>query len=239
MTCRADAGDAHRRLVGIGLEVGDQPFQVIRRQALLADDQKRLAADLNDRLQVLQQIELKRVEAAGQHMRGRGADAQRIAVGGRTHGAADADAAGGARDVLDDDGLTEHSPHLLGQEASQGVGCATCRERHDHGHRPRRIALRSGKTGRSQTQYRRDQSRQQFAHGFLHGIGIQRQFADISASVQIFSRQPNPGPIVLLQACRGSYSQATLSHRRPVNREPPCNGGWQRFWQQMWLATAA
>jgi hypothetical protein len=38
-------------------------------------------------------------------MRGRGADAQRVAVGGRTDGAADPEAAGGAGNVLDDDGL--------------------------------------------------------------------------------------------------------------------------------------
>jgi hypothetical protein len=50
----ADAGDAGRRLVGIGLEPGDQPLQIVRRQVLLADDQERLAADLNDRLEVLQ-----------------------------------------------------------------------------------------------------------------------------------------------------------------------------------------
>ena len=53
------------------------------------------------------QIELQRVEAAGQHMRGRGADAQRVAVGGRAHGAADAEAAGGASDILDHDRLAE------------------------------------------------------------------------------------------------------------------------------------
>ena len=78
----ADPGDADRRLVGIGLEIGDQPFEVVGRQALLADDQKRLAADQNDRLQILQQIELKCVEATGQHMRGGCPNAQRVTIGG-------------------------------------------------------------------------------------------------------------------------------------------------------------
>ena len=81
MAGRADAGNAHRRLVRIGFEPGNQPLQIIGRQVLFADDQQRLAADLNDRLKVLQQIELKRIEAASQHMRGRGADAQGVPVG--------------------------------------------------------------------------------------------------------------------------------------------------------------
>ena len=53
MTCRADAGDAHRGLVGIGLEIRDQPPEVVGRQALFAGHQKRLAANQDDRLEVL------------------------------------------------------------------------------------------------------------------------------------------------------------------------------------------
>src|SRR5580693_7009832 len=88
----ADARDADRRLVGIGLEPGDQALQIVCRQALLADDQQRLAANFDDRLEVLQQIEWQMIEAAGQHMRGGGADAERVAVGERANRAADADA---------------------------------------------------------------------------------------------------------------------------------------------------
>jgi len=54
MTGRADPGNADRCLVRIGLEIGNQPFQIIRRQVLSADDQKRFAADLNDRFQIFQ-----------------------------------------------------------------------------------------------------------------------------------------------------------------------------------------
>jgi hypothetical protein len=42
----ADAGDAGRCLVRIGLEPGDQPLEVVGRQAVLADDQQGFAADL-------------------------------------------------------------------------------------------------------------------------------------------------------------------------------------------------
>ena len=137
-------------LSGLAFSQRDQPLQIVGRQALLADDQQRLAADLDDRLEILQQIELQRVEAAGQHVRGRGADAQRVAVGGRAHGAADAEAAGGASDILDHHGLAENRPHLLGQKARQRVGGPAGRERHDHGDRTRRIVLGRGDAGRRQ-----------------------------------------------------------------------------------------
>jgi hypothetical protein len=78
-------------LSGIGLEPADQPLEIVRRKTLFADDQQRLAADLDHRLQILQQIEGKRIETAGQHMRGRGA-AQRVAVGCGANRAADTDA---------------------------------------------------------------------------------------------------------------------------------------------------
>jgi hypothetical protein len=39
MAGRADARDAYRRLVWVGLEIRNQSLQIIRRQALPADDQ--------------------------------------------------------------------------------------------------------------------------------------------------------------------------------------------------------
>ena len=167
MAGRADAGDADRRLVGIGLQPGDQPLEIVRRQALLADDQQRLAADLDDRLEILQQIELQRVEAAGQHMRGRGADAERVAVGGRAHRAADAEAAGRASDIFDHHGLAENRSHLLGQKARQRVGGAAGGERHDHGDRACRIGLGRGGADRGKTEQDRGQNRQQSTHAAL------------------------------------------------------------------------
>src|ERR1700732_3179389 len=100
MAGRADAGDPDRRLVGIVLEIRYQSPQIVRRKALSADDQQRFASDLDDRLEILQQIEWKGVKAAGEHVRGRRADAERVAVGGRANRAADADAAGSTCDVL-------------------------------------------------------------------------------------------------------------------------------------------
>jgi hypothetical protein len=109
----ADACDPDRRLVRIGLEPGDQSLQILRRQTLLAHDQKRLAADFDDWFQIFQEIERQRIKAAGQHMRRGCADAQRIAVGSRSDRAADTETAGSAADILDDDGLPQNRPDLL------------------------------------------------------------------------------------------------------------------------------
>ena len=116
-------------------------------------------------------VNLKRVEAPGEHMRGRCADAQRVTVGRRANGAADADTAGCSRNVLDDHGLTQNSPHLLAEEARHGVGCAAGGERHDHGDRTRRIALRGRYAGPTRRKQGRDHNRQQSTHGaLLRGI---------------------------------------------------------------------
>ena len=58
---RADAGDADRRGVGIGLEPGDQLLEIGRRQSLAADDQERLGGKLRDRLEIGHEIELQRI----------------------------------------------------------------------------------------------------------------------------------------------------------------------------------
>ena len=62
----------------------------------------------------------------------------------RANRAADADGAGRAGDILDDKGLAEALLHPLGEDARQCIGRAARRERHDHRHRPRRIALCEG-----------------------------------------------------------------------------------------------
>ena len=157
MASGADTGDPHRRLIGIGLEPGDQPLQIVRRQAFLCDDQERLAADFDHRFQIPEQIERQSIEAAGQHMRRGGSDAQCMAVSGRADRAADTQAAGSARDILNDDGLPQNGPHLLTKEPRHRVGGATCRKWHDHGNRPGRIALRLANIARSQTDKRRNQ----------------------------------------------------------------------------------
>ena len=130
------------RLVGIGLQPGDQLLEVVRRQGLATNDQLRVGRDQHDRLEILLQVVVAADRSAVADMGVPLADVDGVAVGRRARDAADADAAAGAADVLDDHRLTERGPHALRQDARHDVGRAARRERHDHRDRPRRIGLR-------------------------------------------------------------------------------------------------
>ena len=134
-----DAGFA-----GIGLEPGDQLLEVMHRQAVLDADQQRLVGKLGDRRQIVEQIEIQFVEAADQNIRGQGADAQRVAVGRRVRDLADADGAGRAGEIFDNDRLSERLAHRIGDHPRQNVGGAAGGERHDDRDRPGRIIGREG-----------------------------------------------------------------------------------------------
>ena len=125
----------------VGLDPGDELGEVLRRQRVAADHQHRIGRQLRDRLEIAQQIVGQRVDRAVDHVRAPVADAQRVAVGCRFRDAADADAAGGAGDVFDDDILPERAAHMLGHQAPHHVGRAAGGERHHHGDRPRRIIV--------------------------------------------------------------------------------------------------
>jgi len=95
-----------------------------------------------DRLEVLERIVGdRRIERRIDH-EVRAVDQERVAVGRRLRGAAGADVAAGAADVLD----IELLAHLLGQlrrdHPREQVGRAAGCERNDHAHRSRRVALR-------------------------------------------------------------------------------------------------
>ncbi len=144
MARRADAGIALRDLALIGLEVGDELLQIVRRRRLLADDEKRLRRDQADRLEVVEQVVLERIDGAGRDVGAPLADADRVAVGRRASDAADADGAAGAGRVLHDDRNAEHLAHAFGDEAADHVGRAADTERNHKRDRTRRIALRRG-----------------------------------------------------------------------------------------------
>jgi hypothetical protein len=74
-------------------------------------------------------------------MRAPVADAERVAVGRRAGDTADADAAGGAGDVFDDDILPERAAHMLSHHAAHHVSWAAGGKRHHHGDRPRWIIV--------------------------------------------------------------------------------------------------
>ena len=138
----AGARGSLRGLVRVRLQPGDQFLQVVRRHSLLGDDQQRLAGQQRDRLEVVEQIVLQRVDRAVEHVRARIADAHRVAVGRCAHDAADADAAARAGHILDDDGLPERRSHAFRHDAPDRVRRAAGSERHEQRHGARRIGLR-------------------------------------------------------------------------------------------------
>jgi hypothetical protein len=75
-------------------------------------------------------------------MRGRCANAQRVAVARSARSAADTDRTCRACDILDHDWLTERAAHALADHARERIGRAARWERHDHGDRSRWIILR-------------------------------------------------------------------------------------------------
>ena len=167
-----DAGHLRRRvlvdergLAGIGLQPGDQRFEVIRRQRLLADQELRIDGDQADRLEVRLQIVVQRIDD-GADMGVPLADVDRVAVGRRAREPADADRAAGAADVLDDHRLAQQRPHALGQNAGRHVGRAARRERHDHGDLARRVGLRQRARGAGQGRGQRDGNHQFFHRTF-------------------------------------------------------------------------
>src|SRR2546427_13230428 len=72
------------------------------------------------------------------------AETQGVPVGCRAGGPAGTDAAVRATYILDDDGLTERSPHALGHDAPGHVCQPARSKRNDHRDWPRRIVLCPG-----------------------------------------------------------------------------------------------
>jgi hypothetical protein len=104
-----------RGLAGVCLHPGDKPLQVVRRQRLSGDHELRIDGDQPDRLEILLQIVVQRIDDAadvGVPL----ADVDRVAVGRRPRDPPDRDAASGTANVFDDDRLAEQWPHLLGHD---------------------------------------------------------------------------------------------------------------------------
>ena len=146
----ADAAGAGRRLVGVGLQPGDQALHVVGRQVLAAHDQHRASDDQGDRREVGEQVVLQGVGGAVQHVVAPLADAQRVAVGRRARDLADADRAAGARHVVDQHGAAEIGGHALGHHAGDRIGRSAGRGRDDHGDGTRRVRLGRGRICREQ-----------------------------------------------------------------------------------------
>jgi hypothetical protein len=91
---------------------GDQFAEVLCGNAVLADDQLRIAGQECDGYEILPQIVGQRVHCTIDYVRGPVADVQRVAVGCSVNHPTDADVSGGTRHVFDDHRLTEACAHV-------------------------------------------------------------------------------------------------------------------------------
>ena len=86
--------------------------QILRRHGFLGDDEERLGGDQRHRLEVVQQVVGEREDRGVQDVRGPAAENERVAVGRRAGDPADAEIAGGAANVFDDDRIDPATPRM-------------------------------------------------------------------------------------------------------------------------------
>ena len=158
---RADAGIAFGGLVTVFLQPGDQFLQIVCGHALAGVDHEGLRGDERDRLEVLHQVEVERIDRAVGHVRSPLAEQDSVAVGCRALGLGDADGAAGAARVLDHHRLAELLAHALRRDPRQHVGRSARCQRYDHDDRMRRIVVRicRGRRGNGCDQNGRERSR--------------------------------------------------------------------------------
>src|SRR5215471_16811651 len=96
-----------RCLIRVGLQPPDKFAQVLRWYRLPCDNQISKSRDQRDRLEIVQQVVLKRIQGAVPDVRVPGAEAQRVSVRPRAGDPADADNAVCASYIFNHDGLTE------------------------------------------------------------------------------------------------------------------------------------
>ena len=140
---RADAGVRLVELAGVGLHVGDELLEVLRREVLLGGDDDREAGDQPDRLKILgRPVGEVRIELDGGGVRPHLPHQDGVAVRVGAHRAGRTGGAAGAGHVLHHDLLAERARHVIGGDARRDVGRAARRERHDQRDRAVRIGLR-------------------------------------------------------------------------------------------------
>ena len=142
------AADIRRRvlvdeidLAAIELHPGHEFGKVVGWKVVLGDHELRIAGDQADRLEVLFEIVIELVDDAPD-MGIPLADVEGVAVRCRARDAPDRDAAAGAADIFNDDGLAERCAHALGQDTGGRVGRSARRERDHQCDLARRIGLR-------------------------------------------------------------------------------------------------
>ena len=164
----AGADRSERDWIVIRLHPGHQLGRGLRRQSVFADDPQRRARQQRDRLQVVQDVVIERIERRRADMAGPVADADGIAIRSRVNDASGRDGAAGAADGFDDDRLAERAPHRIGEDPPQRIGRAAGRKADQHGDGVRRIIVgqRDDRTDRK----RNERDKHANETGSHHGI---------------------------------------------------------------------
>ena len=126
----------HVELAFVGLGVGDEFLQVVRRKFLAHRQQLRLLGDEPDRLEIGFRVVAKvRIKRRRGGVRAHVAGDQCVAVRSSARGPKRAGGAAGAADILDYELLAEMPREDIGDDAPRDIGGPARRERHDHGGR--------------------------------------------------------------------------------------------------------
>ncbi len=133
--------DASGRLVGIGLQPGDQFIQIICRHRFPCKKKIRKRGKRRDGFEIIQHIVWKGIESAVQHMPAQETEVDCIAIGPRAVNSADTDAPVGASHVFDDNWLPKRVFHALGKDSPDHIRGAARRHWNNHRDRARRIGL--------------------------------------------------------------------------------------------------
>ena len=137
-------------LVRIGLEPGDQRFDIVGGEGLACNDQLRRVGEERDRREIVDDVIVELIGDGIDDVRAPLADADGLSVrlcpGETRH----TDVAAGADHVLDHDRLVEGCPQRLGKNAAERVGRAAGWKRCDQCDRAGRSCLRDGASGNTQ-----------------------------------------------------------------------------------------
>ena len=138
----------------IGLGVGDELGERLRRNRRVDDQRERHAGDQRDRREILHGIVGQLlVERLVDRKRGRGRHQERVAVGLGSRDLLGAERGAGARLVLDHDDRVQPALDLVGDQPAEQIGGAAGRIRHDHLDVAARIGrLRQRRPGRQHDQ---------------------------------------------------------------------------------------
>ena len=199
MQRRADAARAHVDLARIGLGVGDELRNGLRRQLRSNHHHLRDANDAGDRRRVAQKIEIEMLIKRGVDGVRTGHQQQRVTVGRRLHHRLGGDVGAGAWPVVDDELLAELFGQPFRRQPRHGVGGAARRKAAQDMHRTRRIGVGAR------------QARHNGQCGCARGEAQKIPAAKSHDDAPLRARQPLPAPARLQELSGGAEGQMALA----------------------------